>query len=279
MQALIEPEELLALLNAEDGNLRLLDATYAMGGPVDPRQVHAACHIGNARFFDIDEVADQDSDLPHMLPDPASFAAAVAALGISNDDTVVIYDQDGLAFAAARAWWMFRVFGHDRVRVLNGGLPWWRAQGYPVNDTPVTPAPGHFKAALRPELVKSKEDVLQATTQPDIQIIDARAAARFGGTMPEPRAGLRAGHIPGSRNLPYTMVVDGTTGRLKERSELESLLKDFQQKPAIASCGSGVTACVLALAFHTTGKADVAIYDGSWSEWGRAAAGTPVSTI
>jgi thiosulfate/3-mercaptopyruvate sulfurtransferase len=276
--ALIEPLALNLMLREE--NLVVLDATYGMGG-TPPRNAWKAMRIGNAQFFDIDVVADPLSLLPHMLPSPDDFAAAVAAMGVSNDDRVVIYDQTGIAMAAARAWWMFRVFGHDNVAVLNGGLPAWRAANLPLSTIPPHPpeAPGTFKATFRPELVRNKSDVIAALSQPDIQIVDARSPERFMGTSAEPRPGLRSGRIPTSSNVPYMSLIDPVTNRMKDADNLATATESLAAKPQIiSSCGSGVTACVLALALHTLGRADVAVYDGSWVEWGSADAGTPVDS-
>lgn len=268
MSALIEPAELAATMD----KVKLLDASYA------DAPVWKQMRIGNAVFFDIDAIADPDSDMAHMLPSPEDFARAVSALGISNDDDVVVYDQSGMASAACRAWWMFRVFGHDRVRVLNGGLPLWRSEGYPANTAPPQPpVPAKFTAHFRPELVKSMVDVSAAAADRSATIIDARAAQRFAGVMPEPRPGLRAGHIPGSCNVPYAALLDPATGRMKNADELKNIFAAIPGNvPVITSCGSGVTACVLALGLYETGCRDAAVYDGSWTEWGRESSGMPV---
>ena len=276
--ALIEPLALNLMLREQ--NLVVLDATYGMGG-TPPRTAWKALRIGNAQFFDIDAVADPLSLLPHMLPSADDFAAAVAAMGVSNDDRVVIYDQSGIAMAAARAWWMFRVFGHDNVAVLNGGLPAWRTANLPVSTIPPHPpeSPGHFKATFRPELVRSKADVIAALSRPEIKIVDARSPERFMGTSAEPRPGLRSGRIPTSSNVPYMSLIDPVTGRMKDEGSLTAATESLATQPEIIStCGSGVTACVLALAMHTLGRTDVAVYDGSWVEWGAADAGTPVDS-
>lgn len=276
--AVIDPRALHLMLREE--NLTVLDASYGMGG-APPRLYWQNARIGNAQFFDIDAVADQSTLLPHMLPAQEMFAAAVAAMGISNGDRVVIYDQTGITMAAARAWWMFRVFGHDNVAVLNGGLPAWQAAGLPMTTTPPRgpDAPGIFTAAFRPQLVRGKADMIAALARPESRIVDARAPQRFTGAAPEPRPGLRSGHIPTSINLPFNTLLDPATGRLKDEDALADATAHLSTETEIIStCGSGVTACVLALALHTLGRTDVAVYDGSWVEWGATDAGTPVDS-
>ncbi len=271
--ALIEPSELAALT----GKVKIVDATYSDDG----RQMWERERIGGAVFFDIDEIADPASDMPHMLPSPEFFADAVSKLGISNEDDVIVYDQSGIASAACRAWWMFRVFGHERVRVLNGGLPLWRAQGFPINTVPPQkPAPQKFNSLFHPDLVKNMGDILGAVENKSALILDARAAQRFSGAAPEPRPGLRAGHIPGSHNVPYVTLINPATDGMKDEGALKDI---FGMIPAnasvIASCGSGVTACVLALGLYNIGYKDVAVYDGSWTEWGRESSRTPVAVL
>jgi thiosulfate/3-mercaptopyruvate sulfurtransferase len=282
--ALIEADELAALLKGGAANLRLLDASFAPpGDALDAGEMYFNRHIDNALYFDIDEIADKSSPLPHMLPTPAAFESAVAAMGISSDSLIVIYDQTGIAFAAARAWWMFRVFGHDNVRVLNGGLPWWEASGHTLRRGAVPkPARGDFKARFCPELVIGMQDLLKSRKESGTLILDARGFERFSGHAPEPRAGLRSGHIPGSLNIPYVDLLDGPTGRLKPPAALEMILDRAPLKKSrkiVTSCGSGVTACVLALALYVTGRPNVAVYDGSWAEWGREDSPTPVAIL
>lgn len=269
--ALIEPGALYDLLR-QNGTVRTVDASFAMPGSIPgPKDVFDRKRIGDAVFFDIDRIADPHTDLPHMLPSPAAFEDAVSGMGIGNDDLLVIYDQTGIAMAAARVWWTFRVFGHDNVRVLNGGLPGWEAAGYPVNTAPPRPpSPSTFKARFRPGLVSTLQDVQHATSEKDSLILDARSPQRFSGTMPEPRPGLRSGHIPGSVNLPFTNLLDPSGHRLKSKDALEKEFQPFgDSTPLIASCGSGVTACVIALAACRIGRRDVSVYDGSWAEWGQ----------
>lgn len=259
----------------------VVDATYHLPNvPRDARAEYAREHIPGAQFFDVDGISDPDSDLPHMLPLPADFARAVEALGIGSDDHVVAYDGYGL-MSAARPWWMFRAFGHDRVSVLDGGLPQWKREGRPLSAEPSTPAPGkRFTARLRPELVRSKDQLLANLSTQAEQVLDARAAGRFQGTAPEPRQGLRSGHIPGSRNLPFTRLLDPAVQTMLPADKLKQLFQEAgidPAKPVVTSCGSGVTACVLALGLEQIGARRVAIYDGSWSEWGLPG-NTPVET-
>lgn len=273
---LVRAEELADLLAKGDSHLKIVDASFALPGATPtPRDLFRKLRIADAVFFDIDAVADQSTDLPHMLPDPDTFARAASALGISNDDTVVIYGQTGTAMGPARAWWTFRVFGHTRVRVLDGGLPRWQALGYPVStDTPVPPAPGRFVSNLRPEQVADRADVARAKASAGARILDARAPERFEGRVPEPRPGLRAGCIPGSENLPCASLLDPETGLMKSPEDLRRMFEDCgagADMPVIATCGSGVTACTIALALAVIGRENVRVYDGSWAEWGREA--------
>lgn len=278
---LIEPDDLAAHL--EDPHVKLLDGSYAIStAGVAPFESWLRARIGNARFFDIDAIADHVTPLPHMLPSADEFADAVAALGISNDDHVIVYDQSGIAMAAARVWWMFRVFGHEKVSVLNGGLPLWRAGHFPLNTD--TPAPvettGRFKAVFKPELVRTKDQIMGKLRDEKTVVVDARSPERFAGIAGEPRAGLRSGHIPRSLNIPFNGLIDPETGRLHEHDKLAPVLAVITPyDEIISSCGSGVTACVLALAAFRAGRKNIAIYDGSWVEWGQPAARTPVDTL
>ncbi|GFZ78861.1 sulfurtransferase [Elstera cyanobacteriorum] len=263
-----------------DPTLRILDATYFLPGV--PRNAEAEFlerHIPGAQFFDIDGHKDFESDLPHMLPDPDSFAEAMTDMGIGNDCTVVCYDSHGL-MSAARPWWMFRTFGHDKVFVLDGGLKKWLAEGRPTESGPVTPPTGRFHARFRPELVSDRDAVLTALDMPAVQIIDARSAGRFAATEPEPRAGLAGGHMPGARNVPSGTLVNPDTGEILSKTDLTARFiaagVDLK-RPIITSCGSGVTACLLAIGLYELGRADVSVYDGSWSEWG-SYPGLPIAT-
>jgi len=267
--ALVDTAWLAAHL--DDPSVRVVDATYFLpGSSRDARAEYAAGHIPGAVFFDIDDIADTSNPLPHMLPSPEVFAGKVAALGIGSDHQIVCYDGHGM-FSAARAWWMFRVFGHDRVAVLDGGMPRWTGDGHPTDDRPVTPQPARFQARFRPELVRSASDVMGNLATPRETVVDARSVGRFEGTEPEPRPECRPGHIPGSVNLHYADLFDRDTRRMLTADELEATFATAGLSgggPFVASCGSGVTACLFALAKQVAGHDGVAIYDGSWTEWG-----------
>jgi thiosulfate/3-mercaptopyruvate sulfurtransferase len=253
-----------------EADVRVVDGSWHMPQlQRNPRAEFEAAHVPGAVFFDIDAVADHTTSLPHMLPQAAAFATAVGALGIGSSDRVVVYDVRGVV-SAARVWWSFRAFGHDAVAVLDGGLRKWRAEGRPVETGVPTPAPRRFEASLRPELVRDLAAMRANVATRAAQVLDARSAGRFAGTEPEPRAGLRAGHIPGSLNVPYDALYrdDGT---LKAPDEVGAafLASGIDlAKPIVTTCGSGVTASVLALGLYLVGRRDVAVYDGSWSEWG-----------
>lgn len=258
-KSLLSPAEISAT------TVKFLDATY--GIPNFPTSVLAAMErgrIAGAQFFDIDAVADPRAPYPHTMPDEALFAEAVGALGISNDDTVVVYDQNGISFAAARAWWMFRAFGHDKVHVLNGGINAWRAAGLPLESGPIAPpAPATFVAKFQPGLFRDFE----AMEAGGDTVLDARAAARFSATVHTMDGDPVPAHIDGSFNTPFQDLLD-FTGAMKPETELKPLLeKHLGAKNPVCTCGSGVTACVVALALHQLGREDVAIYDGSWTEW------------
>lgn len=275
-EALVSTEWLAGRLNHPD--LRIVDATYHLPNlKRDARAEYAAAHIPGAVFFDVDAIADRSISLPHMLPPPADFASAVGALGIGDDTFVVAYDSYGL-MSAARVWWMFRTFGYDRVAVLDGGLPKWKAEGRPTDNKQVTPTPRTFTPRFRPRVLRRKGDVLENLKTKAEQVLDARSAGRFRGTDPEPRAGLRSGHIPGSLNLAYNSLLDPKTQTVLPpealRARFAAANLDFS-KPVVTSCGSGVTACVLAFGLHLIGVPQVAVYDGSWAEWGSSGE-TPV---
>lgn len=232
----------------------------------DPLANFCAAHIPGAVFFDIDAHSDSFSPLPHMLPAPHAFAQAVGALGIGNADAVVVYDTTGL-FSAARLWWMFRAFGHSNVAVLDGGLPKWKAEGRPTESDAPAPTPAVFHAQPVPALLCDRDGMLANLQSGEALVLDARGAERFAGSAPEPRAGLRAGHIPQSRNLPFASLLNAD-GTMKSEAELAALLAPAVGRPVISSCGSGVTACIIDLALERIGHRHHAIYDGSWAEWG-----------
>ena len=229
-------------------------------------------HIPGAVYFDIDAIADKSSSLPHMLPDPVAFSSAVRKLGIGDGMKIVVYDSLGL-FSAPRVWWTFRAFGVRDVVVLDGGLPKWLAEGRAVAEGEERPQSRHFTARLDHALIASLDDVRAASARagaPGVpQLVDARSAPRFRGDELEPRPGMRSGHIPGSRNLPWGELI--AEGRLRSPEELAAAFAGVgfdPSKPTIATCGSGVTASIVALAAATTGRPGVAVYDGSWTEWG-----------
>ena len=262
----------LAAEQGAGGAVRVLDGSWhlpALGR--DPAAEFLEAHIPGAAFFDIDEICDPDDPLPHMLPSPELFARGVSALGIGNDSHVVAYDTVGL-YSAARVWWMFRLFGHERVSVLAGGLPRWRAEGRSVESGEPAIVPGAFRALRRDDaMVRSFEQVRATLGSGSEQIVDARAAARFAGEEPDPRPGLARGHIPGSRNVPFSAVLDDDDAALGEAQAIRRIFADAgvdPARPVIATCGSGITACTLALALATIGAEQVAVYDGSWTEWG-----------
>ncbi len=263
-----------------DPQVKIVDSSwYLPGDPRDPKAEFLAARIPGAVFFDIDDVADKSSPLPHMAPPPEQFALQAGALGIDGEDIVVVYDAAGLT-AAARAWWTFRLFGHGRVFVLDGGLPAWRAEGRPLEHGPAqSPRPAHYPAALKPELVRSLADVRGDLDTRHAQVLDVRPAARFRGEAPEPRAGVRPGHMPGAVSLPVTELAS-PDGRLRPAEALVGAFKAVGvdlDRPIVTSCGSGVAACTAVLALARLGRWDAAVYDGSWTEWG-SQADTPVVT-
>ena len=248
--------------------VQIVDASwYLPTQKRDPKAEFLAGHIPGAVFFDIDAISDRTTDLPHMLPDVASFAEAAGALGLSEGDTIVIYDGVGL-FTAPRVWWMLKVFGAKDVRILEGGLPAWKRAGLPLESGEAKPEPAQFNPSFSRDTVRSIEDVRRHLAAGDATIVDARAPARFSGEAPEPRPGLPSGHMPGARNVYYEALADG--GRLKQPDEVRKVFEDAGvdlSSPVVTSCGSGVTAAVLLFALASLGKTDVALYDGSWTEW------------
>ncbi|XSG82489.1 MAG: 3-mercaptopyruvate sulfurtransferase [Methyloligella sp. ZOD6] len=266
---LIETDELQRELNAPD--LVVVDGSWHM--PAEERNAYEEYldeHIPGAVFFDIDEIADTSNPLPHMLPSPEKFSSRMRSMGIGDGARVVVYDSKGL-FSAARVWWTFRVMGVQDVYVLNGGLPKWKAEDRPLEDgPPPLRTARHFTARRHMELVSEASDILGHLKNGSVQIVDARSPDRFAGKAPEPREGLRAGHIPGAHNVPFRTLID-EDGTLKSREELEAIFHAAGvdvHKPVVTSCGSGVSAAVLALALAVIGNRRAAVYDGSWTEWG-----------
>lgn len=254
----------------KDPDLRVLDGTWFMPAEGrDARAEYEAAHIPGARFFDIEDISDARSDLPHMVPPVEKFMSKLRAMGVGDGHQVVVYDAKGL-FSAARVWWLFRLMGQENIAVLDGGFPKWLAEGRPVEDMPPVIRDRHMTVRRQNHMVKDVTQVSAASKLGDYEILDARSAGRFRGEAPEPREGLRAGHIPGSRNIPYTdllnadMTMKGPDGL---RAVFAAAGVDMG-KPVITSCGSGVTAAIVNLALERIGKTDHALYDGSWAEWG-----------
>ena len=269
MEAIVSTEWLAAHLT--DPDLRVVDGTWHMPQlKRDAKREFIEAHIPGAVFFDIDEIADTKSPLPHMLPSPQKFAACAGKLGIGDGDSVIAYDTKGGVVSAARVWWTFRVFGHENVAVLDGGLRKWRAEGHPVRQGSPAPKERQFTPKVHPTLVRNLEEIRANLASRQEQVLDARSRGRFVGTEPEPRPGLRGGHIPGSLNLPYEKLYQPDGTLLPPDMLRDAFVKAGldPQKPVVTTCGSGVTAAVLALGLHLLGRRDVAVYDGSWTEWG-----------
>jgi thiosulfate/3-mercaptopyruvate sulfurtransferase len=275
---LVSTEWLAAHIN--DANVKVVDATFKLPGVLPlPKDDYLVAHIPSAVYFDVDAVSDHSNPLPHMYPNAEQFGRDVGNLGISNADTVVVYDSGGWV-AAPRAWWMFLSFGHDKIRVLNGGLKKWRAEGRAVENGEIKAKPASFKATFDAKRVRSMQQMVHNVASNAEQVIDARAADRFEGRAAEPRPGIRAGHIPGSRNVPYNQLFDAATGAMKPLDDLRKAFTNAGVKldaPIVTSCGSGVSAGVLTLALYRLGVEQSALYDGSWSEWGQAS-GPPIAT-
>ncbi|OOY04238.1 3-mercaptopyruvate sulfurtransferase [Thioclava sediminum] len=254
----------------KDPDLRILDASWFLPQMErDAKATYDAKHIPGARFFDIDDIADNRSDLPHMAPPPEKFISRMRAMGVGDGHQVVIYDQHSI-FSAPRVWWTFRLMGKTDVAVLDGGLPKWEAEGRPLEDMPPMVRDRHMTVQRHPGLVKDVTQVAHASKLGDHEIIDARPNERFLGNGTEPRPGLRSGHIPGSRNLPFGELLT-PEGTFKSPEEIKALFEAAGvdlSKPAITTCGSGVSAAILSLALEIIGKSDWSLYDGSWSEWG-----------
>jgi thiosulfate/3-mercaptopyruvate sulfurtransferase len=278
MGPLVTTDWLAAELGKPD--LVIFDATkYLPNEPKDGIAEYRRAHIPGARYFNIDQIADPDTDLPHMVPTPGRFAKLMGELGVANTSRVVFYDQKGLA-SAARGWWLMGLFGHDEATVLDGGLPKWQRENRPVAaGDPSSPVPTTYRPDYRAARLRGVGDVLgNVETQAEL-VLDARAAGRFTGETPEPRAGMRSGHIPGSASLPYTDLLnaDGTfrsPEAIRDRFAQAGVTAD---RPIVTSCGSGVTACILTLGLRLAGLPEGAVYDGSWTEWG-GRSDTPVET-
>ena len=266
---LCNTDELSALLG--DDHIRIIDSSwYLPTQNVDARADYEKKHIPGAVFFDIDAISDQNRDLPHMLPTPEQFAQAVGELGISNNHDVIVYDSAGL-FSAARVWWMFHVFGHQRVRVLNGGLPAWREAGGELTGAVSSVSKEHFEASLNNHLVADKALLQRNSAKPEFTVMDARSNARFIGAAPEPRPGLPSGHMPNSISLPFDQLLDN--GMLRPADELRTIFQSLDTdgaSPIITTCGSGVTAAIITLALAEAGFGLQQLYDGAWAEWASA---------
>ena len=252
-------------------DLRIIDASYYLAHEgLNPREEYERHHIPGAVFFDIDDIADSDGELPHMLPSPQKFSSRVRKLGLGDGLRFVVYDQRGV-WSAPRVWWTFRYFGHRDVAILDGGLPKWMDEGRPVDEGAHRPEERHFTARMDSFMLREKEQIQANLTSRREQVLDARPAAHFRGEASEPRQGLRRGHIPQSLNLPSSRLMDGESRCLRSPDALRGLFEEAGvsfAKPVVTTCGSGITAAILALGLELAGHKDVALYDGSWAEWG-----------
>ena len=267
--------------NLDDPEVRAVDATFFLPTVArDAAAEFAQCHIPGAVFFDIDAIADRNTDLPHMLPDAATFSREVGCLGIGNGTHVVVYDLHGGCAAAARLWWTLRAFGHERVAVLDGGLPKWQREGRPTETGTPTPEEARFEAKTNPAMVRGADDLLANIASRTFQVIDARSAGRFAGAEPEPRPAKKAGHIPGSVNQPFNALMDPKAGVVRPADEVAAAFERAgvdRTRPIVTTCGSGVTAAFLSFGLYLIGVENAAVYDGSWAEWGNRD-DTPVET-
>lgn len=276
---IVETDWLAAHLNAPD--LIVFDGSWHLPtAGRDAKNEYLAEHIPGALFFDINDLVDEKSSLPHMLPPTPKFASRMKKMGVGDGMRIVVYDSYGL-FSAARVWWTFRAMGHQDVAVLNGGLKKWKAEGRPLEDGPPVPRTArHFTPLLNNSLVRDLDDMKGYVAKGDMQIVDARPKGRFEGTEAEPRPGLRMGHIPGSKSVPSGQIVNAD-GTLKSKEDLARIFLDAgidPSAPVVTTCGSGVTASILALALSVLGQTNAAVYDGSWAEWGQEGLDTPVAT-
>jgi len=278
MHPLVTTDWLAANLSRPD--LKIFDATkYLPNEPFDGHVEFLKARIPSAQYFDIDRFADPDTSLPHMVPSVGRMEILLGEAGVANASTVVFYDQKGLA-SAARGWWLLGLFGHDRAAVLDGGLPKWRKEGRPTEaGEPTTPAPGTYRADFRATRLRGVGDLLANVASRAELVLDARAAGRFNATAPEPRKGVRGGHMPGSANLPYTELLNAD-GTFRDAASLRASFATAGadgSRPVVTSCGTGVTACILTLGLVLAGLPQGAVYDGSWTEWG-GREDTPVET-
>jgi thiosulfate/3-mercaptopyruvate sulfurtransferase len=288
-RGIISPETLHNLLESQkrERPLKLLDATCASPGSTEnPEEQFRRERIDGACFFNIAEIRDLNAPLPYMLPSPETFSNAMSNLGINSEDLIVIYGQSGTIVGPARAWWTFRVFGHNRVAILDGGLPAWKGAGYKTKTRPPAPIArtAYHAAPKNPAMVLTLEQMRDISDRGNIPILDARSRERFAGTIPEPRPGLRCGHIPGSLNIPADALVDAKTGKFLSPEALRGIFlksglpcESLESARIATTCGSGITACALALALFYLGNNNVAVYDGSWSEWGQEITGTKIN--
>jgi thiosulfate/3-mercaptopyruvate sulfurtransferase len=264
MSELVSTEWLAAHLN----DVRVVDASWYMPDEKRrPAQEFEQGHIPGAIFFDIDGIADHQTDLPHMMPSAGEFSKAVGALGIGDGETVVVYDGSGI-FSAPRAWWMLKAMGHRTVKVLDGGFPKWKREGRAIESGPANPASKFFTAIPKPEIMRDFDAVMGIVKDRSAQIVDARSASRFKGEEAEPRAGVRGGHMPGALNVPWRKLV-AEDGTLRPVDELRTVFARVDtNRPIVTTCGSGISAAILMLGLTEIGRSDVALYDGSWTEWG-----------